>query len=132
MPSKSLKDAARKLVEGYVLGKTEFEKAHPGYQIIVTCTHRSPAEQQALYAQGRTKSGQIVTQIDGVTKLSNHNHNPSRAIDFAILVGGKITWDEKLYKLAGPFFRAAALVWGGDWKSFKDLPHIELPRDLPT
>lgn len=112
-----------------MIGRSEYERDYPGKRIIITCTHRSVEEQQELYRHGRTAPGQIVTQIDGVKKKSNHNHYPSRALDFAIVIHGKITWDEKEYKVAGPYFVAHGLLWGGNWKTFKDYPHIELPEE---
>lgn len=127
MPSVSLKDAAIELAQAYALGKIEYENANPGYSVIVTCVWRSPEEQQGLYALGRTKPGQIVTQIDGVTKLSNHNHKPSRAIDFAIVFAGKIVWNALgEFAEAASFFKKHGAKWGGDWKTFKDYPHIEV------
>lgn len=128
MASTKLELADSKLGQRFVVARAKFEVDHPEYHVIVTCTYRSPEEQAALYAQGRTKPGPIVTQIDGVTKLSNHNHYPSRAIDFAVIKNGKVTWDEAPYKLAGPYFVAEGLIWGGNWKSFKDYPHVELPK----
>ena len=127
MPSKKLQDADDRLSIAFAIGRYLFENDHPGRKLIITTTYRSPAEQQVLYAQGRTAPGQIVTQLDGVTKLSNHNHQPSRALDFAVTIGGVITWDEAEYKKAGPYFRVRGLKWGGDWVSFKDYPHVELP-----
>lgn len=103
-----------------------YEKDRPNRSLIVTCTYRSVAEQVALYAQGRTTPGGVVTEIDGITKLSNHNYNPARALDFAVLVGGKISWDHTEYSPVGALGEDAGLVWGGSWHSIKDYPHLEL------
>lgn len=129
MGSRRLEDADPRLADAFCRGRAAYQRDYPNHVISVTCTHRSPEEQQKLYAQGRTAPGQIVTQIDGVKKLSNHNHYPSRAIDFCIEVGGKTTWSDKEYLIAGPYFVAQGLTWGGNWKTFKDYPHIELPED---
>lgn len=97
---------------------------------VVLCGTRSVEEQQALYAQGRTKPGKIVTWIDGVTKKSNHNHLPSLAVDVAPY---PIDWEnlERFKYLAKVIKRIALennieLRWGGDWKKNKDYPHFEL------
>ena len=91
---------------------------------------RTVAEQQALYAQGRTKPGAIVTNIDGVTKKSKHNYSPSLAIDIA---PWPIDWNDigRFKELAVVVKKAAdtvgvAIQWGGDWKTFKDWPHWEI------
>ena len=95
---------------------------------------RTVAEQQALYAQGRTKPGPIVTSKDGVKKKSKHNYTPSLAVDIAPWKSGKgIDWDDidRFKELAVVVKKAAdtvgvAIQWGGDWKTFKDWPHWEI------
>ena len=60
-------------------------------------------------------------------------HITGHAIDIAPVVGGVIRWDWPLYyKLADTMKQASKDVgvpveWGGDWKSFKDGPHWQLP-----
>lgn len=129
MASRLLKDADLKLATLFLDAMWEYQEDHKGKELDVTCTYRSPEEQWELYQQGRTKPGQIVTQIDGKTKKSNHNYNPSRAIDFAVIIGGKITWDDKEYKVVGPYMERHGLIWGGSWPNFKDYPHVELPKE---
>lgn len=127
MPSTKLTDCEPKLAEAYIKAKAEYETTNPGYIVIVTCTARSTEEQQALYAQGRTKPGQIVTQIDGVTKKSNHNHMPAKALDFAIVFNGKIVWNDVAeFKEFASYAKKYGVKWGGDWTSFKDYPHLEV------
>ena len=59
---------------------------------IITCTLRSQSEQEALYAQGRTTTGPVVTW----TLLSKHLPQPpsqkSKAFDFCIMNSGKCDW----------------------------------------
>ena len=100
------------------------------YDFIVLYGHRTVAEQQALYAQGRTKPGQVVTKLDGVKKKSKHNHMPSLAVDIAPY---PIDWNDlgRFKALADVVKKAAKtvgvdIVWGGDWTSFKDYPHYEI------
>lgn len=87
--------------------------------------NRTQAEQNALYAQGRTKPGKIVTW----TKASKHIGG--RAVDFAALINGKINWDTKYYPVIAAAFKQAAkelgigVEWGGDWKT-KDWGHMQL------
>lgn len=128
MASNQLHDAEPHLVQRFLFGKWEYEMDNPGKTVVVTCTYRSPDEQWELYQQGRTKPGAVVTQIDGRTKLSNHNYRPARAIDFAVVVGGKTTWADKEYQIVGPHMERHGLKWGGSWVSFKDYPHVEVPQ----
>jgi peptidoglycan L-alanyl-D-glutamate endopeptidase CwlK len=98
--------------------------ADEGYTLIVTQGYRSIEQQNKLYAIGRRgiKGEKIVTRARG----AQSNHNRREAVDFAFVVGGEISWNEKLYANLGRWARAVGLKWGGDWKSFKDLPHVEL------
>jgi peptidoglycan L-alanyl-D-glutamate endopeptidase CwlK len=104
--------------------------AELGHPIVITDGVRTTAQQQALYAQGRTKPGKKVTNVDGVTKKSNHQPKADGfgyAIDCAFLVNGKPSWDEAHpWRLYGEAAKSLGLIWGGDWKSLVDRPHIEL------
>lgn len=94
-----------------------------GYQLIVTCGYRSNAAQTKLYAQGRTTAGKVVTNA----KAGQSKHNHKKAVDFAFVDDeGNISWDVKLYLKLGAWTKQVGLKWGGDWKRFKDYPHVEL------
>ena len=103
-----------------------------GNDLSITCTWRSAEEQQRLYMIGRGLPGRIVTMVDGITKMSDHNIYPSRALDVVvnITVGNikpAITWDAKEYSPLIEVCRKVGLVSGGSWERFKDFPHICLP-----
>lgn len=105
-----------------------------GHRMIITDGLRTLEQQQALYAQGRTKgkSGAIVTNADGVKKKSNHqakNDGFGHAVDCAFIgADGKPSWaDSHPWKAYGENCKAVGLVWGGDFKSIVDKPHAELP-----
>lgn len=94
-----------------------------GYQILITQGYRSIAEQNDLYAQGRTKPGSIVTNAKG----GESNHNYRLAFDIAVLFpDGSIDWNtESKYKAVGKLGQSIGLDWGGAWTGFVDLPHFE-------
>ena len=99
-----------------------------GIDLLITCTFRDNAEQQALYDQGRTKPGKIVTNA----KPGQSKHNVGKAYDVVPLRDGKPIWgttgpDGKLWERVGNIGRSLGLVWAGDWKTFKEFPHFELP-----
>ena len=83
---------------------------------------RSYDEQNALYAQGRTKPGMRVTNARG----GYSNHNFGIAFDIGIFAQGKYLPESPLYKQAGAIGKSLGLSWGGDWKTFQDQPHYEL------
>lgn len=86
----------------------------------------------------RTVARQKQLVAAGASKTMKSRHITGHAVDLAAVVGGKVRWDWPLYaKLAAAMKRAAAetgrpIEWGGDWKSFKDGPHFQLPwREYP-
>jgi len=103
---------------------------HAHLSPLITCTYRPQAEQDALYAQGRTAPGKIVTW----TKHSNHSFTikggvpAALAFDFVPLISGKPVWNSKdpsWLKLA-EIAESLSLQWGGRWVKGRDMPHIEL------
>lgn len=70
----------------------------------------------------------------GASKTMNSRHLTGHAVDLAAYIGAEVRWDWPLYhKIADAMKRAAnslnvPIIWGGDWKSFKDGPHFELDR----
>lgn len=96
-----------------------------GIYICVAQTFRSFKEQDELYAQGRTKPGQKVTNAKG----GQSNHNFGVAVDLAQYTedGKDVIWavDANFEKIVAAM-KAKGFKWGGDWKTFKDNPHFEL------
>lgn len=81
----------------------------------------------------RTLQRQKVLFAAGATKTLNSRHLTGHAVDIAPWVNGKLCWDWPLfYPIADAVKTASAklgipVTWGGDWKTFKDGPHFELP-----
>lgn len=102
-----------------------------GLPMLVTDAVRTVAEQQALYAKGRTAPGAIVTEDDGVTHVSNHQLHADgfgHAIDCTFVVNGEPSWLSTLpWSFYGSVAEQLGLKWGGRWSAIKDLPHVELP-----
>lgn len=101
-----------------------------GHPMKIVQGLRTVKEQQALFAQGRTAAGKKVTNCDGVRKKSNHQADEDgfgHAVDCTFVVEGKIVWDGP-WATYGAAAKAEGLVWGGDWVSIVDRPHIELPK----
>lgn len=110
-----------------------------GFPMLVTEGLRTDARQQALYAQGRSAAGPIVTNADGVTHKSMHQPQADgygHAVDCAFLDDphtAKVeTWDPKQpWELYGRMAEQFGLTWGGRWQSITDLPHVELSLSSP-
>jgi N-acetylmuramoyl-L-alanine amidase CwlA len=110
-----------------------FEAWKRGIYVLITQAYRSIAEQNELYAQGRTKPGKIVTNAKGGTSY----HNYGLAVDMALYTpdGKSVVWDtdtdfnenqKKDWMEVVALFKARGFKWGGDFKSFKDMPHFEM------
>lgn len=111
------------------------------FDFIVVQGFRTAAYQNELYQQGRTTKGPRVTNCDGYIKKSNHQGKSDGygyAVDFGIYdpkVEGNIDWKSvaKYQKVARHIELVGRKVgikisWGGDWKSFKDNPHVEIVK----
>jgi peptidoglycan LD-endopeptidase CwlK len=110
----------------------ECDKALTGRaKVRITQGLRTFEEQDALYAIGRTKPGKKVTNAKGGTSI----HNYGFAIDICLIIDNKVAsfdtvkdWDND--KVADWFecvkiFAKHGWEWGGNWKTFKDLPHFD-------
>ena len=110
MASRSLDDLkppAKQRAEAFLKACKE-----AGLDILIYCTYRSGEEQNALYAQGRTKPGKIVTN----SRAGDSWHNWGLAFDFVPLVAGKPAWDNKdAYAKAGRIAESVGLEWAGRW-----------------
>ena len=99
-----------------------------GIDLLVTSTYRDNVSQNALYAQGRTAPGKIVTNA----KAGESIHNYRCAVDVVPIVAGKPRWDVKdeVWQKIGALGKAQGLEWAGDWKRFKEYPHFQYTGGL--
>lgn len=88
---------------------------------------RSYQQQAALYAQGRTRPGGIVTNA----RPGSSWHNYGLAIDLGLFKNG-VYLDEKtprlsdrIYAELGAFAKTMGIEWAGYWTSFKETPHFQ-------
>lgn len=86
---------------------------------------RTYAEQTNLYAQGRTRVGSIITNA----RAGYSFHNFGLAIDFRVLVDGKVRND--LRRSAAQIAKSMGMTYGGDWILFPDPPHLEYSQGYP-
>lgn len=106
-------------------------------KVRITQGLRSFEEQEKLYAIGRITSGKKVTNA----KAGQSIHNYGLAVDICLMIDGKTAswdtvkdWDNDRvadwYECV-KIFAKYGWDWGGNWKTFKDLPHFE-KKSLPT
>jgi len=89
---------------------------------VIVQTLRTFEEQDALYQKGRTRPGPKVTNA----KPGSSFHQYGLAIDFCLQVNGELKWVvDANWMIVVDAFKKYGFEWGGDWKSFKDFPHVE-------
>jgi len=119
-----------------------------GLDVLITCTWRAPVEQAALYAQGRTRPGKIVTNARPGESAHNFMLNglpAALAIDVVPLRNGKPVWglggdgidenpadderdDLELWQRVVKAGEDAGLESASRWQSFKEWPHFDFPK----
>lgn len=106
-----------------------------GEDILITDGFRTIAEQNALFSKGRTKPGRIVTNAYGTDSMHVHG----TAIDFApvgplgipLSKRFRLEWTAtERYRTIAAVAKQLGFVWGGDWPSFPDRPHLEYTQGL--
>ena len=126
MPSRDIKDCTPLLQEFWPRLQAWYKAKFPAHALILTCTHRTPQEQAAIFAQN--KPGRILTRCDGTKIKSKHNAFPAQAFDVAVLDGGRVTWNDRYYVPLGLAIKELGyegrIRWGGSF-SFRDYPHFE-------
>lgn len=107
-----------------------------GIEIIITHGYRSSEEQDALFNQGRSSAGNIVTNARG----GESYHNYGLAIDFALRTPeGNVVWDMERddngngkadWMEVVDLAKELGFTWGGDWANFPDYPHLQMDFGL--
>lgn len=139
MASRSITDCTEELQKVWYAAKEKYEKLFPKLaQPFLTCTHRSNEEQDSLYNQptdgiDNDKDGKIDESDEKVTNCkagqSYHNFNPSKAFDVGMKTSeGKLDWSTENFKIFANIVKSInpKVIWGGNFKKFKDYPHFEL------
>ena len=82
----------------------------------------------------RTEARQRKLVAAGASRTMNSRHLTGHAVDLVAYIGSRVAWDWPLYgRIADAMKQAASelgvpIEWGGDWRTFKDGPHFQLPR----
>lgn len=119
----------------YQLGnksRSKLQGVHP-HLVMVVERAIEISEQDFTVLEGlRSQERQQELYNTGKSKTLNSRHLTGHAVDLA---PWPISWDwDKFYPIADAMKQAAEelgidIEWGGDWKSFPDGPHFQLPRE---
>ncbi len=92
-------------------------------EVLIYCTWRSFAEQEAEYSKGRLIPGKIVTYALPGESL----HNYGLAFDCGPIKNLQVDWkNEEAFTKIGEIGEELLLRWGGRFKKPRDLPHFEM------
>ena len=106
---------------------------HPRLQAIVKLAITISTVDFAVLEGVRTIERQKELLAKGASKTMRSRHLTGHAVDLGAIVDGQVRWDWPLYdQLAIAMGQAAhqlgtPIEWGGDWTSFRDGPHFQLP-----
>lgn len=124
---------------GYKLGTRSEQRlkgVHPDLVKVIRRTiELSPIDFTVLEGR-RTVDRQRELFAKKATRTMRSRHIHGFAVDIAPLVDGVVRWDWPLYNQLAKVVKKAAkevkvpVEWGGDWTSFKDGPHWQLPAKL--
>lgn len=95
-----------------------------GFDIMITSTLRTIAQQDELYSYGRSGANKSKGKVTNA-KGGQSYHNYGLAMDVVPIVNGKADWKTDWDRL-GAIGKAQGLEWGGDFKSFVDRPHFQM------
>ena len=98
------------------------EAKSKGIDLRVIEGYRTLEKQKYYFSKGRTIGGNIVTNAPPGLSL----HNYGWAVDVCPYKNGKPYWKSSRWKEIGAMVKKQGLIWGGDWKRLKDVPHIQL------
>jgi peptidoglycan L-alanyl-D-glutamate endopeptidase CwlK len=82
----------------------------------------------------RTPERQKTLLEAGASQTINSRHITGHAVDLGAWVDNQVDWSWPLYTKIATAMKDAAkqegvsIVWGGDWRNFKDGLHFELAR----
>jgi peptidoglycan L-alanyl-D-glutamate endopeptidase CwlK len=109
------------------------EGVHPDLvRVVKKAAAMSPLDFTVLEGLRTLERQKQLSQI-GATKTLRSRHLTGHAVDLAPMVGGTVRWDWPLYHRLAKIIKEAAVAenvpieWGGNWKTFKDGPHWQLP-----
>lgn len=129
----SLNRKAREKFEAFLAAAQPILAKH-GVTSEVISGLRSYQQQAALYAQGRTKPGKIVTNA----RPGSSWHNYGLAIDLGLFKDGKYLDSanpklaDKVYSELGALAKSMGIEWAGYWTSFQETPHFQFRPGLPS
>lgn len=115
------------------VSNSRLREVHPDLVKVVRLAIRKTTIDFMVLEGRRTLERQRELFKIGASKTMRSRHLTGHAVDLGAMLNGRVLWDWPLYHKLAAVMKAAAselsvpLEWGGDWASFKDGPHFQLP-----
>jgi len=93
-----------------------------GMALRITSGFRTFQQQQAIYNQGRTTPGKVITNA----RPGYSYHNYGLAIDVVPMENGQPVWNSTHWNRIGRLGKSLGFEWGGDFTSLVDKPHFQI------
>lgn len=120
----------------YRLGKRSYERLQGVHddlvEVVVNAINITRVDFTVLEGL-RSLERQRELYRQGATRTMNSRHLTGHAVDLGAWIDGRVDWSwGPYYDIADAMKEAAVITgvsieWGGDWKTFKDGPHYQLP-----
>ena len=114
--------------------KMRLEGVHPDLVRVVERAIEISTVDFTVLEGLRTPERQRTLRDSGASQTLNSRHITGHAVDLGAWVDDQVDWSWPLYHKIAAAMKTAAkelnvpIVWGGDWRNFKDGPHFELDR----
>lgn len=114
--------------------KDRLKGVHPALVKVVEHAIEITTVDFAVLEGLRTPERQKVLKEAGASQTLNSRHITGHAVDLGAWVDGQVDWSWPLYHQIAKAMKTAAaelnvsIEWGGDWRTFKDGPHFQLPH----
>lgn len=126
----------------YALGKRSRDRlvgVHPDLVKVVERAIEITTVDFTVLEGVRAPERQRILVDSGASQTLNSRHIPgqdgfAKAVDLGAWVDGQVDWSWPLYHKIAKAMKTAAqelsvpIEWGGDWRTFKDGPHFQLPK----
>ena len=118
-----------------MLSKSRLRGVHPDLVRVVTKAITLSDVDFRVLEGVRTLARQRELVEAGASHTMRSRHLTGHAVDLGALMYGSIRWDWPLYSKIAYAMKMASgieqvpIEWGGDWITFKDGPHFQLPHD---
>lgn len=119
--------------------RQRLESVHPDLVRVVERAIGTTTVDFTVLEGRRTPERQRQLVAAGASQTMNSRHLTGHAVDLGAWVNSQVRWDWPLYYRIADAMKAAAqaedvpIEWGGDWKTFKDGPHYQLPwKEYPV